>query len=101
MCTVQAQQLQQHLQQQPPAVSYKAALQIGEVATQKLIQLDNIHVTGKQFIYTVLTDACVCVCVRAGVGQPHVLHDDCQSASTSCGTCCFVCAAGWNALIGG
>ncbi len=43
---VQAQELQQQLQHQPPAVSYKAALQIGEVATQKLIQLDNVHVTG-------------------------------------------------------
>lgn len=43
---VQAQQLQQQLQHQPPAVSHQAALQIGEVATQKLIQLDNVHVTG-------------------------------------------------------
>lgn len=43
---VQAQQLQQQLQHQPHAVSHKAALQIGEVATQKLIQLDNVHVTG-------------------------------------------------------
>lgn len=43
---VQAQQLQQQLQHQPPAASHKAALQIGEAATQKLIQLDNVHVTG-------------------------------------------------------
>ncbi len=43
---VQAQQLQRQLQHQPPAVSHQAALQIGEVATQKLIQLDNVHVTG-------------------------------------------------------
>lgn len=42
----QAHQLQQQLQQQPPAASYKAALQLGEVLTQKLIQLDNVHVTG-------------------------------------------------------
>ncbi|DBB06010.1 hypothetical protein WJX82_001782 [Trebouxia sp. C0006] len=42
----QAQELQQQLQHQLPAVSHKAALQIGEVATQKLIQLDNVHVTG-------------------------------------------------------
>ncbi len=43
---MQAQQLQQQLQQQPPAASYKAALQLGEILTQKLIQLDNVHVTG-------------------------------------------------------
>lgn len=59
MCMVQAQQLQQQLQRQPPAISYKAALQIGEVATQKLIQLDNIHVTGERIACTVLTDACL------------------------------------------
>ena len=43
---MQAQQLQQQLHQQPPAVSYKSALQLGEVLTQKLIQLDNVQVTG-------------------------------------------------------
>lgn len=43
---MQAHQLQQQLQQQPPAASYKAALQLGEVLTQKLIQLDNVYVTG-------------------------------------------------------
>lgn len=40
-----AQQAQQ-LQQQPPAVSHKAALLLGEALTQKLIQLDNVQVTG-------------------------------------------------------
>lgn len=42
----QAQQLQYQLQQQPSAASYKTALQLGELLTQKLIQLDNVHVTG-------------------------------------------------------
>lgn len=44
--SMQAQQLQQQLQQQDPAVSHKAALRIGEALTQKLIQLDNVQVTG-------------------------------------------------------
>ncbi|KAL3155009.1 hypothetical protein ABBQ38_011533 [Trebouxia sp. C0009 RCD-2024] len=42
----QAQQLQQHLHQQDPAISYKDALRLGEALTQKLIQLDNVQVTG-------------------------------------------------------
>ena len=42
----QAQQLQQQLHQQPPAMSHKSALQLGEALTQKLIQLDNVQVTG-------------------------------------------------------
>ena len=43
---MQAQQLQQHLYQQEPAISYKDALRLGEALTQKLIQLDNVEVTG-------------------------------------------------------
>ena len=43
---VQAHQVQQQLQQQPREASHKAALQLGEVLTQKLIQLDNVDVTG-------------------------------------------------------
>lgn len=47
---MQAQQLQQQLHQQPPAISHKFALQLGEALTQKLIQLDNVQVTGMDHI---------------------------------------------------
>ena len=49
---VQAQQLQQQLPHQPPAASYKLALQLGEILTQKLIQLDNVNVSGKNLSCT-------------------------------------------------
>ena len=50
MCQLmQAQQLQQQLHQQQPAISHKVALQLGEALTQKLIQLDNVQVTGMNY----------------------------------------------------
>ena len=49
----QAQQLQQQLHQQSPAISYRSALQLGEALTQKLIQLDTVQVTGMNQIIRV------------------------------------------------
>ena len=92
---VQAQQLQQQLQHQPPAISHKAALQIGEVATQKLIQLDDVHVTGG---HAALAKMHSLYCWHVGLHAP-VSCVACQCAACQCAThqqvhfctCCLLC----------
>lgn len=69
---MQAQQLQQQLQQQPPAVSYKLAVQLGEVLTQKLIQLDNVNVSGMMCGMCYVVNVCWLLALAAALKGPSV-----------------------------